>query len=149
MAQFIGTNVSLRDDEYIDLRAKTSVRPYEYVVNQFRPYACPKELPYTCSFNESRDISTGSHLRAGHQEILKGVEKPFAALTGPSAFQSGQRPWTQFDATVERGRNKYDLAIQDTSAYLTKYAVQNHGNIEPFVRGGASTRLCLDTTATE
>lgn len=149
MAQFIGTSVSLRDDEYIDLRAKTSVRPFEYVVNQFQPYECPKELPYTCSFHEANDIGTGSHLRIGHQEILKGVEKPYGALAGPSAYQNGQRPWTQFDATVQRGRGKYEYSIQDTAEYLTKYAVQNHGNIEPFVRGGASTRLCLDTTATE
>lgn len=147
MAQFIGASVSLRDDEYRDLRAKTSERPFRYVVNQFSPYECPQELPYTCTFRESNDTNTSSHLRIGHQEILRGTEKPWGQLSGPSAYQTGQRPWMQFQTTVERGRNKYQQSIHDTSAYLTKFAVRESENVEPFIRGGASTRLCLDVTS--
>lgn len=148
MAQFIGASVSLRDDEYRDLRAKTSERPFRYVINQFNPYECPKELPYTCSFKEGTDVDSSSHLRIGHQEILRGSVKPSGMLSGPSAYQSGQRPWTHFDSTVERARNKYEFSVQDTSAYMTKYGATNHKNIEPFVRGGTSTRLCFDLADT-
>jgi hypothetical protein len=149
MAQFIGASVSLRDDEYRDLRAKTSERPFRYLINQFSPYECPEELPYTCTFHQSTDTNTSSNLRMGHQEILRGAEKPYGSLSGPSAYQTGQRPWMQFQSTVEPGRHKYEQSVTDTSDYLTKFAVRDSKNVEPFVRGGASTRLCNDVTSLE
>lgn len=88
---------------------------------------------------------TNTRLRTGHQEILRGSVRPHVQLQGPTPYQSGQRPWTAFDTTVVKGRGKYEYSVQDTSDYILKYPVEQCSNgIEPFLRGGASTRLCMD-----
>lgn len=97
---------------------------------------------------DMKSTDTGTRLRTGHQEVLRGSVRDYTKLQGPAPYMNGQRPWTAFNATVQPGRSKYEYSIQDTSEYLMQYPVDTVGHVEPFVRGGASTRLCLDIVDT-
>lgn len=148
MAQFVGEQTSLRDEEYIDLRARTSQRPYNYLTRFVPNGLCPKDVPYTCGWAWSEG---GSHLAPDVLRVGKGLtrdrrrdSRPWTELKGRSAFQYGQTPWTGFAATVDRSRNKYEYAVQCTSSYMMAHAPPSTPRVEPFVLGGISTRIDKD-----
>ena len=183
MAQFIGAQAGIRDQEYADTRSQTSEKPFSYLT-KFKPVGvCPKkELPYTCHWDEGgKNVSTkkirvgvgltkqrgdikpsmqmvgpgrfqlgngdpkyvqdNTELRNGNRQVLRGSTRPSMELKGCSAFQQGQSPWTSFCFTADRARNKYNYAIQCTSAYFTAFAPPACQKVEPFRPAGISTRV--------
>lgn len=92
MAQFIGSSASLLEDrEYTDLRSRTAQQPYEYITRITPSGRCPpKDLPYTCGWNEGGKHMTENALRIGAGLTReRGAPRPSTQLVGPVVFQQG------------------------------------------------------------
>ena len=186
MAQCIGAQASLKDQRYQDIRSGTSQQPYEYITKMPPSGTCPpKDLPYTCGWNEGGNHVSSENLRVGvgltrergaikpnaqlvgpvlfqkgngdidqtdegtrlrngtPRQVLRGTHL-YAPLKGCVPFQQGQVPWTSFQSTAERGRNKYGMSVNCSADYLTEYAPKRPLAVEPFVISGIDTRQGKD-----
>lgn len=86
----------------------------------------------------------GTKLRDGTRQVLRGSQRPTTELMTQAKYETGQTPWTRFDTTVERSRDKYAQSIHSTFDYISQYGNQKPLHTELFRRGGESTRLCDD-----
>lgn len=108
MAQFIGASTSLlKDREYVDLRSRTAQQPYEYLTRITPSGRCPpKELPYTCGWNEGGKYVTEDRLRVGAGLTReRGALKPSTQLVGPVVYQQGNGDlgYTNVETTLRNG----------------------------------------------
>lgn len=93
---------------------------------------------------DRQSTQIGTALRDGTHQVLRGSERPYTELVTQAGYESGQTPWTQFNSTVERSRDKYSQSIHSTFDYITTYGNKKPLITEMFKRGGESTRLCDD-----
>ena len=87
----------------------------------------------------------GTKLRNGRKcKVRRGHSMPSCELKTHAGFHQGQAPWTAFETTVERGRNKYQYATTCTSHYSTTLGPCQALPVESFRLGGVSTRDAKD-----
>jgi hypothetical protein len=100
---------------------------------------------FQCGNGDIAYAKVGTKLRNGHsRQVMRGRAKPFGELKTHAGFQQGQTPWTTFESTAERGRNKYQYATACTSMYATTLGPCRELPVETFRLGGVSTRNAKD-----
>lgn len=85
-----------------------------------------------------------SRLRVGEVNVRRGKARASMLQNAGVAFQQGQTPFVSFESTVTRARGKDRWATQDTAGYVTRFAPCAPQRIEPFVRGGETTRCATE-----
>ena len=76
--------------------------------------------------------------RCGYdRQVRRGAPRPSTELKGSAPFQYGQYAFVG-ESTTQRGRNKYDYAVQSKS--LSTLGAPQPLVVEPFHLGGVSTR---------
>lgn len=95
---------------------------------------------------DSQYADIGTKLRNGKRQILRGKARPSGELQSYAAYHQGHTPWTSFESTVERGRNKYTYSTAMTSGYMTAHGPCIDTPVESFRLGGVSTRDAKDFT---
>jgi hypothetical protein len=151
MSTFIGDSASLKDNVYDLDRLRMSQESFKYLQKHNVPATCPSELPYTCGFQDGYSNVSPATLRiGGGLTHCKGKQCASTQLVGPVASQqhNGNRYHTNVGTGLRTGSSHVRRGAQ-TSSYDPSAWVQGHphgidAQIEPFMRGGQSTRFECD-----
>lgn len=85
-------------------------------------------------------VKKGTKLRNGFRQVRKGEERRQIELKSCAPFQFGQHSWVG-KPTAERGRYKYDWAVQSKEL---EWPGCPPNAVEPFQVGGMSSRFSRD-----
>jgi len=151
MSSFIGESASLKDNVYDLDRLRMSQETFTYLQKHHVPASCPSALPYTCGFQDGYTNVSPSTLRVGGGLThCKGKQCASTQLVGPVASQqhNGNRYHTNIGTSLRTGQNHIRKGAlkssYDPSAWVQGQTVGLGAQVEPFVRGGQSTRFECD-----